>query len=185
MPESIRDGLGTGYLAGVSSENRLRVSGIQVSKEHHTNYEHKDAYNMNFSVTPTGAGDQFLYIKNTDDNPIVCEGFSIWCGTNEVISVCVGGSGTPVGGADVVPANLTSGSGKVARGTFQTGADITGISGTTTVGAYAIAASAESKFRNFDADIIIPQNQTLCMSAEVGAIALRGFVVMWHDHGGV
>lgn len=185
MPDSIKDGQGSGYLAGVTTENRLMMSGVSVSKEHHTNFAHNDAYNMLFSVTPTGAGDTFLFIKNTDDEPIICEGFSIWCETDEVINICLSGVGTPVGGTDVVPANLTSGTAKQARGTFQTGADITGITNTRTVATYAVAASTESKFRNFDADIIIPQNQSLCLSAENGAIALRGFVVFWHDHGGV
>jgi hypothetical protein len=185
MPDSIVDGQGSGYKAGVSKENRLLVGGVSVSKEHHTNFAHQDSYNMLFDVTPTGAGDRFLYIKNTDIDPIVCEGFSIQSPSDEIITVNLGGVGTPAGGTDVVPANLSAGNSKTARGTFQTGVDITGITSEVTVAKYAIAGSTENKFRNFDADIVIPQNQTLCLIAENGAIALSGFIVMWHDHGGV
>jgi hypothetical protein len=185
MPDSIRDGEGKGYLAGVTNENRLKIGGVTVSKEHHTNFAHEDSYNMLFTVTPTGAGDYFLYMKNTSTDPIVCEGFQIQAPTNEIISITLGMTGTPVGGSTTLPSNLYAGSPKRAVGTFETGADITGLSGGMVVAKYAIAASNESKFRNFDADIVIPQNQTLTMSATTGAIALLGFIVMWHDHGGI
>lgn len=186
MPESIRDGSGKGYLAGVTNERRLQIGGVTVSKEHHTNFEHQDTYNILFTdVTPTGAGDVFLYVKNTSADPIVCEGFSIFCPTDEIISICLGGSGTPSGGTDVEPANLTAGAGHIARGVFQTGSDITGINGSTEVARYGVSAGADSKFRNFDADLVIPQNQVLCMSASNGSILLNGFLVMWHDHGGI
>jgi hypothetical protein len=185
MPDSIRDGKGKGYLVGVTDENRLMVGGVTVTKEHHTNYTHEDAYNMLFNVTPTGADDCFLYMKNLASDPIVLEGFTIQAPTNEIIYCKLNDVGTPVGGNTIVPANLNSGSGKLANGTFQTGADITGLSGGIKIAQYAIAASNDSSFRNFDSDIVIPQNTTFTMYATTGAIALLGFVVMWHDHGGV
>lgn len=185
MPDSIRDGQGKGYLAGVSGENRLLVGGISVSKEHHTNFEHADAYNMLFTVTPTGAGDCFLYMKNESDFPIICEGFNVQAASNEIITIKLAVTGTPGGGAVMAPANLTAGSGNKAVGVFQTGNDITGLSAGITVAQYAIGASNDSDFRNFDADLMIPRNQTLAMYATTGAIALLGMVVMWHDHGGV
>lgn len=185
MPESIRDGAGSGYMAGVNKEFRLMVSGPSVSQEHYTNFVYKDAYSMLFDVTPTGAGDTFLYVQNTSPKPIVCEGFSIHCPTNEGIDVCLGGIGTSiVGGTDVIPGNLSSGSANSAVGVFQVGADITGISGETNVLHYGIAASYNSDYRNFNADVVIPQNKTLCMKAVVGGILLHGFVIMWHDHEG-
>ena len=182
MPDSIRDGKGSGVLAGVNAEHYLLTTAVSVSKEHHTNFTHQDAYNMLFDVTPTGAGDVFLYVKNTGDEPIVCEGFNVHCASDEELSIYLGAIGTPAGGSDVVPANLTAGSAVKARGTFQTGADITGLSNGVKVADYGIEGSVESKFRNFDADIVIPQNQTMYMAATNGAIQCHGFLVMWHDH---
>lgn len=185
MPDTIRDGRGKGYLAGVSSENRLRIGGVSVSKIHHTNYEHQDAYNMLFDVTPTGAGDCFLYIKNTSTLPVILTGFNMLAGTAERISVGLGSVGTVSGGADTPPINLYAGASRKLSGTYETGNDITGLTGGEIAAIYAIEAGTNSQFRVFDADFIIPQNQTLCLTALNGAINLVGFVTMWQDHGGV
>lgn len=185
MPESIRDGLGKGYLAGVNEENRLKVAGVQVSKIHHTNYFHQDAYNMLFDVTPTAAGDCFLYLRNTSTLPIICTGFNILSGTTERIAVNLGITGTVAGGADTPPVNLYAGASNKLSGTYLTGNDITGLTGGSTAAIYAIEAGTNSQFRVFDADYIIPQNQTLSLCATNGAINLVGFVTMWQDHGGV
>ena len=183
MAEQIKDGTGTSRLAGVNPENRLMISGPTVSQEHYTNFTFQDSYNMLFDVTPVGASDVFLYLKNEHALPIVCEGYSIRCASDEIVTITLGVLGTPVGGADAVPANLFAGSGNQAIGTFQTGNDITGLSGGVTCLKYYIAGSNDSAFRNFDADIVIPQNQVLIMTALTGAIALSGFMVFWHDHG--
>ena len=136
---------------------------------------------MVFSVTPS-AGEVFLYMKNTSDNKIICEGFNIQNSSDEVISIILGKTGTPVNGTDVVPGNLTAGSGNTAIGVFKTNSAITGLSGGVNIAPYHIASSNNSTFRNFDADIMIPKNQTLCLIATNGGIALSGFIVFWHDH---
>ena len=184
MTEQISDGKGTGFLAGVSNENRLLISGPTTTKEHHTNFVFQDAYNAVFCVTPTDSTSTFLYIKNESTLPIICEGFNIRCVSDAIIRIIIGPVGTPVGGSDIVPANLYAGSTKKAIGTFQQGNDITGITNGTIIGDYYIAGSNDSKFRNFDADIIIPQNQTMIFTALTGAILTSGFLVFWHDHGG-
>jgi len=187
MPEMIRDGSGRGYIAAVSSEGRILISGVQVTKEHHTNFFHQDAYNIIFNVTPTGVEDYFLYVKNASSNPIICEGFSIQCPTNKIIKIQLGVIGTPADGTAVTvvtPPNLTAGSGNQAIGTFRTGNSIAGLRGGVTCAQYYVEGSNDSNFRNFDADIIIPQNQTFAMFAINGGIECNGFLVMWHDHEG-
>ena len=184
MTEQITDGRGSAFLAGVSKENRLLISGPTTSEEHHTNVAYQDSYNTIFSVTPTDSTAAFLYIKNESTLPIVCEGFNIRCASDEIIRIAIGVVGTPVGGSDIVPANLYAGSSKQAVGTFQQGVAITGITNGVIIGDYYIAGSNDSKFRNFDADIVIPQNQSMIFTALTGSIAISGFLVMWHDHGG-
>lgn len=185
MPDSIRDGKGKGYLAGVTDEHRLKVGGVTVSKIHHTNYEYQDAYNMPFDVTPTGAGDYFLYIKNTSILPIILTGFNIIAASDERITIILAPTGTPVGGATTAPVNLYAGSSKALTGTYETGNDITGITNGALAAVYAIEAGTNSQFRVFDADIIVPQYQSLTISATTGAINLVGFITLWQDHGGV
>jgi hypothetical protein len=184
MTEQITDGKGTGFLAGVSNENRLMIAGPTTSKEHHTNVNYQDAYNTIFSVTPTDSTSAFLYIKNECACQLVCEGFNIRCASDEIVRIAIGVIGTPVGGSDIVPANLYAGSSKKAIGTFQQGGAITGVTNGITIGDYYIAGSNDSKFRNFDADIVIPQNQAMSFTALTSAIEISGFLVMWYDHGG-
>jgi hypothetical protein len=183
MTEQITDGKGTGFLAGVSNENRLMIAGPTTSKEHHTNFLHQDAYNTVFSVTPDSTA-AFLYIRNTSVLPIICEGFNMRCASDEIIRIAIGVVGTPGGGSDIVPTNLYAGSSKSAIGIFQQGTAITGITNGNIIGDYYIAGSNDSKFRNFDADIVIPQNQSMIFTAITGSIDISGFLVMWHDHGG-
>ena len=180
----LQDGAGKTHWLKVNSENKAEVAAISRSKEHHANVVHGNAYNYLFNVTPV-AGGTFLYLKNLSDEAIIAEGFSIYTPTAEIIRVTLAETGIPVGGADVVPANLNAGSSKEAVGTFQTGNDITGLSGGREVMHYHIAGNGESKFRNFDADIVIPKNLTLTLSADNGSINFDGFVVMWHEHSSV
>jgi hypothetical protein len=177
----LQDGAGGQHWLKINDENMAMVASVERSKEHHANVTHGDAYNFLFSTTP-GAGKTFLYLKNTGEEDIVCEGFSIRVPSNEQISIHLAKSGTPVGGSNVVPANLNAGSSKQARGVFQTGTDITGLSGGREVMKFYVAASDESNFRNFDADIVIPKNLTMTMHCVNGSILLDGFIVMWHEH---
>ena len=124
----VQDGTGASHWQKINSENKAEVAAISRSKEHHANVVHGNAYNFEFSVTP-GAGKTFLYLKNSSDLDIIAEGFSIRVPSNEQISVHLAEIGTPVGGSDIIPANLNAGSNKQAIGTFQTGTDITGLTG--------------------------------------------------------
>jgi len=180
MPEMIKDGTGSGKLLKIDSENKMVTSAVSVSLEHHVNVEHGDAYNFLFTVTPS-AGGCFFYMENTSTNNIVCEGMVLHIPSYEVITIKLNDVGTPVKGSDAIPANLNSSSSSVATGTFQTGNDITGLSGGTTVWRQHYAGGNDSYNDNFDADIIIGKNQTLTMYATNGSLELDGFIVMVYD----
>jgi len=74
MPVQISDGQGRGYLAGVCSENRLRVTSVSQSIEAHTNQEEGQAYHLTFSQSPTANDDCILYIQNDDDDDLIVGG---------------------------------------------------------------------------------------------------------------
>lgn len=178
MGFTIEDGAGSGRQARVTSEHRVMVEAVSASPEHVANHFSGLAYNILFTITPTGAGDCFLYIKNTDpDYDLVLEGMAIKLAANEYIDIKLGDSGTPAGGSVITPANLNAASGNSADGVFQSGSDITGLTGGTRTIRHYHASSLETKYHNFDADIILPKNTVATFYCQTGTTEIDGYVV--------
>ena len=174
----IEDGKGRGPSAGVSDENMLLTLSVSASVEHHINHTDGKAFNLLFNATPATAGDAcFLYVKNSDDIDMIIEGFACKLAASEYIDVKLNDVGTPVGGTGVTPANLNSGSGINASGTFQNGNSITGLSGGATVERYYNLSSVASLYRNFEQDITLRKNGVFTMYAQTGGVALAGTLV--------
>jgi hypothetical protein len=187
MPDTIRDGKGRGYVAEVNSQNQISVAAVSVSKEHYVNLRHEDAYNFLFSHTSmdTTSACCIVYMQNTSAENIICEGMIIRCTGDQVFTIKVAESGNPIGGTDIIPANLNAGSNKLAAGVFQCGCNITGLSGgREIIKLYTNDSYIESKSWNFDADIVIPQNQTLSIYITNPNVNIDGFIVFFHDHNG-
>jgi len=178
MPDMIKGGTGNGYLAAVSSQNRLSVEAVSYSGEHHANHEGK-AYNMLFDVTPTGAGDCFLYIKNGSSIDLVIEGMWLRVGSAEQIYMKLGNAGVP-DGTDVIPANINAGTNNAADGTFQAGNDITTMTGGTIINKGWFANTA-TQYINFEQDVILPQNTVFTLWATTGGVNAAG-TIMFHYH---
>jgi len=64
MPDTIRDGQGDGYLAGVDSENRLKAYCTAETEISHESESNKRAYTWSHSYN-SGANDTILWLKNT------------------------------------------------------------------------------------------------------------------------
>jgi len=169
MPDMIKSGIGNGILAGVNSDFRLMTECITYSGEHHANHAKGTAFNMLFDVTPTAAGDCFLYIKNSNTIDIVIEGIWLRVASAEQILMKFNDVGTPLGGVDVVPANLNAGRNTPALGTFQAANDITALSGGTTINKGWVANTTTAYF-NFEQDIILPENTVFSMWVVTGAV---------------
>lgn len=181
MVDIILDGKGKSYKAGVNSEHRLLVSSVSRSKEHHANITHGRSFNMLIEQTPTGADDCFMYMKNTSEDTMVIEGFGVYAASAEKIYGMLGQIGTPVGGTDTVPAVLNAGSAQIADGTFQVGNDITGLSGGWVFERFRVPANTATNIVNFEADIVIPPNQTFTAYAATGGILIEGHVNFWFE----
>jgi hypothetical protein len=179
MPSQIRDGKGTGTLAGVNDEHRLLVSSVSRSKEHHANITNGNSYNILVSVTPTGAGDCFLYMKNTGVNNIIIEGFAAYVTSAERLDGWLAQSGTPVGGAAAPTPNLNAGSANTPTGTFLTGNDITGMSGGYLFQRARVPANTATNLVNFEADIVLPPQTVFTAYALTGGIAIEGHMTFW------
>ena len=169
----IEDGKGKGTKAGVDLEGRLVTTSIISTSEHHANHCNKNAYNLFISATPTGAGDCFLYLKNTYEIDLVIEGFSIWLAANEYIDFYIDDTGSPVGGIDIIPINLNSGSANSADGIFQKANDITGLVPGNLAERYRHATANGSNVFNFEQDIILVKNGIFTAYIGTGGTALE------------
>lgn len=177
----------SGNVAGVTSENRLKVTSVSSSIEHHINHDEGKAFNMIIDVTTDSTDNCFTYIKNLDSDPLTIEGIYIYVGGATDVSLRIGASGTRNAATTILPANLNAGSNNEANGTFETGADLAGgaatLNGTeVTVFKFKFTGETATKFFNFDQDVIIPQNQTITLwsSAVVAIDAMLPF--HYHDH---
>lgn len=174
----IEDGRGKGYKAGVTKENKLEVCAIVRAVDLFCNQVNGMAYNLLISQTPAGAGDCFCYIKNNDTEDMVISSAKLYVATTETITVKLGDSGTPAGGAAATPVNRKSGCGNVADATCETGNDITGLSGGSAVEVLVVKGGETSEKFEWLSDLIIPKNHTLTLYAAIGAIAIKATISM-------
>ena len=183
----IEDGTGSGKTAAVNSENRLKTIAITTTVEHHINHEEGMAFNIIFQQTPSyedpssDTGDIcFLYLKNTDNLDICLEGIKLrlgGTGQSEIIKLIGNPSGTPVNGNSVTPSNLNLGSGKTADGTFETGNNITGLTGGTELERNYLGSSDTTVDINFEQDIIVPKNNIITLWASTTGTEIAGTLI--------
>jgi len=154
----IQDGTGSGKWVKVINDNALYVHGSIENMNLHKAIEEEKYFAVSLSAQATAVADVIGYIKNTSaTESIVVDFISVYSSAETQLHVHLGGIGTPVGGADVTPANSTAGSGVQASGTFQSGVDITGLSGTTNTLVTVTPADATKVYK--DVPLIIPPNQ--------------------------
>lgn len=156
----------------VDDEGNAKVASIIKPLQHHANIVYGNVYSAVISVTPTGAGDCFFYIKNDDTLNLVVRSITLYAASAESIQVKLGDSGT-VGGthAALLPVSRNAGSGKLADATCESGVDITGLSGGSIV-CDINCTNAFAKHR-WDSSLIIPKNTMLSLYAVTGAVAIK------------
>ena len=176
MVDMIRDGIGRGYMMEVDAENMAHVKAITETAERHANEEHGLAFHVLFDQSATGAADCFFYAKNNSDDDMMVEGVWFSAASAEAVFVRLNDTGAPSGGTTPIPTNCKGGSGNEADGTFMVGNNITGVSGGDIVEKFWLT-SAESKYFNFEQDIIIPKNGVFTLLSTTGGVNVRGTVV--------
>lgn len=180
----IEDGTGKGYLASVSSENKLRVTAVTASQEHFANHNQGRGYSLIFEATPVSGG-CFLYMENTDlERDLSIEGFWFKMEAEDFFTIKLGDKGTPANGTSITPVNLNTASGFGAQGIFQNGNNITGLSGGSVIYKFYHAPDVNkaSVYRNFNQDVIISRNGTLTMYANSGSTFISG-IMIFNFHG--
>jgi hypothetical protein len=174
MPETIMDGTGTSKLAKVDINNKLQVKAITEVENKFVNLEEEEAYLLYSDITPTGAGDVFLYFKNTDTKDLILNWYRIWSGASaEAIDIYTGMTGTPGGTTTLTPGNMNITSSNDATGEFYEGADITGLSGGTLLDRLRLSGDGNDVTSGYPGDIVIQSGGVLTLQALTGAIALE------------
>jgi len=162
----IEDGTGKGFSVAVDSENRLTTFATTEVEDKQINREGKQ-WSAYFTVTPTGAGDYFFYLKNTGTNDIAISDIRIMGTLVDTINYKYV-SGTPAGGTSLEITNRNTGSSKTPTATIETGADITGLIDEGTV-FFERIATADTRYKlTTSSNMIIGQGGALAFEAVTG-----------------
>jgi len=174
-------GDGANFTAGVTEENRLKAECVIMTEEHYINAVKGKSYTMLVSVTPTGPGDCFLYLKNNDEDPLVISELTLYCAADEFFQFKLGDIGIPIGGADAALTNRNAGSGNEADVTALFGADITGMSGGGIVAGSFVKGGENSHKIEPRSGIIIPKNKIFTGWVVTGTAAvIAGMGISFH-----
>jgi len=174
MVDMIKDGTGDGFLAQVTSDNKLSVTAITETENKFVNESTKESYLLYSDITPTGAGDWFMYVENTSDKNMFLNWYRIWSGASaEAIDIYRNVTGTPGGTTTVTPLNMNFGSNNTATGNFYEGVDITGLSGGVLLDRLRLSGDSKDVVDNYPGDIIMPRGANIVLKALTGAIALE------------
>ena len=178
----IESGADDGNAAAVDSENRLVVAATMQTREHEVCHHHGQSYSFGVAVTPTGAGDCFLYLKNDSDTDMIISEFMLRAATDETIQFKLGDSGTPIGGSTGTPVNRNAGSGNEAAVTALYGVDITGLSGGSNVMGVFLKGGETSVRVAPLSGFIIPKNKVITGYVVTGGIAIMtGMGISFHE----
>jgi len=176
MPDSIKDGKGQGNLASVNNENRLAVTSISSTVEHHVNHHEGEAYILLFEQSPAADDDCILYIQNTSEEDLVIEGIDLSVDGACQVYYKLNGQGTRNNATAITPANVHGGINNDADGVFEQGADLDGGSATLTngeiVGRHVFRAAANTSHCNFPQDIIVSKSATFTVWCDTSSVTV-------------
>ena len=152
--------------AHVDSEGYVKVFSTMLEFALHINCEHKNMFSVRITQAPTAGDDCIGYFENTSDKKMIIDAIDIMAVAGAVeLYLQLGYRGTRNAASDVVPVSLNSGSGSVAEGVFEQGADLDGGAATLAGGAethrWNLVAVNESKQLVLPGKIVLNKNQTL------------------------
>jgi hypothetical protein len=177
----------TGKVAEVSSENRLKTSGITEPIDLHMNEFHQRMFSVTFdAIDPVGADDYFFYTKNTGTKNlhiIDITMLSTVAGSYEIHAV----SGTPTftAGTDLTPVNRNIGNSNTLNATIKSDTNTTGLTNDGILFYERLdTANKQDRFVP-DSHIIIPPGQAVAFLWDTSTGALTGTIGMYEQQGDV
>lgn len=172
----IEDGKGTGYLAQVSSSNRLLTSSATYTEVHNNAHLHGEVYYFStgafISLTTTGAPSGVFYLKNTSTTKSLIIDQIRTCG-NQIQKVVI--YSNPTGGTLISTANAGSAansnltSSNSAEATVYYGADALTVTGGTHL-AQHINNIGHSTM-DMQGTLILGRNDSIAITFEVASAA--------------
>jgi len=169
MADFIKDGTGSGYLAKVTTDNKLSVYSKSASLQHSVSEEREQAYQV-ISTATLGAGETVvMHVTNQSSSNMVvtylrhqlvgASGGTSFPNASNYFSVRLGRRYAS-GGSAVTPVNVFSGSGNTPNVDFY-GSGPT-LSGTALeIDRWYTKSDGDMNTFNKEGALIIPQNQTM------------------------
>jgi len=178
MPDTIRDGVGHGFLAQVDSKNRLHGYNVVEQEAEWINRVEKEMYSGSWDggITSTAADDVIVYLKNTSSKDLIITRIKHRCtGANGTISFWVNMDGTPGGVlTTLTPANRNAGSNNVADCEYYKSADITGLSSGRKIGSVYGKADEEFEYADPCSGFIVPPNANFAIKTSSNTVTHYG-----------
>jgi len=170
----IQSGGHTNNEAIVDTEGRLSVFSVSEEEDKHVNKHRGKVWSCPFTVTPTGAGDYFFYLKNTGTEDYFITDVRIDAASAEVIGVHVV-TGTASAGTTITPVNRNLGTTVSPDATIEYSVDTTGLTDAGEVFFLTCEANKLSHLRT-TSNIIITPGSSIALKATTGAVALKCMV---------
>lgn len=179
---TINDANGTP--AKVNSKGKLKVYAVTEPEGLHINEDDGEAYTVMIDVTTSSTDDDFFYLQNTNDVPLIVTKIEGWCANaNQEIQVAIGGTSDGTGAGDTLtPANMNAGSGNTADVICTQDATDLAIPGGRTVRLLKFPTTAlEREDFHFPEGVILPKNQRLHMQAALAGLININVSFYYHD----
>jgi hypothetical protein len=172
----------SGEVMDVDSKGRGKINGPIFSEDHDIAKRTGKVWSIPFeNIDPTGADDNFIYIKNTgSENNINVTDIRISstvAGQAKVIAV----TGTAAGGTDITPVSRKVGSGVAPTATIQSGSDITGLTDEGILFFLQLDTIDKEEHLRTTSNIIIQPNQAIAIQWEEATGILTGIVSIVED----
>ena len=164
----IENGVGGSNLAQVDELHRLSTFAIVESEDKFVN-KTGGQWSLYFTATPTGAGDYFFYLKNTDSVTHAISDIRIMGASADTITYeWVTGTPTYTGATDVTPTTRNGGSNKVPVSIIKSDPNITGLTSDGVIFFERLDTANKRYKLSTTSNIIMPQGSALAFKAATG-----------------
>ena len=173
-----------GKYAEVTDEHMMKTFSVIRETGAHINIDEGETYCVLVDVTTATTDDDFFYLKNTSDTPLIIKRIEGWCDdASQEIKVLIGGTDAGTDGGDaLVPANMNAGSGNSADCDCTQDATDLAITGGHVVSLlkFPPVALTRAEF-NFPEGIILTKNQRCHMEAALAGLINLNIYFHYHD----
>ena len=168
MGMQIKDGTGSGVLAGVSSDKRLNVSSKAEDRIFYAARDNGKAFSVHSIDSAAAAAEYTLYFKNdSGTEKFHVKDFVLSAGVLTVFKVSTV-TGTAAGVTALTPFNLNIQGGHVALATSRGDGAVTGLTEATNFFSIAVAADETVQY-DFHGALILSKDDAIAVECDVTA----------------